>query len=121
MVQVVCAPTNQTGVCAETLIWTASMSAHYGALMRATVTLDKAVERMLRNTLRRTQGSFRETLNRAIRAGLTEQPVWKRKPFVLAARPMGLREDNDPTALNKLADELEVDVVREDAVARRAR
>jgi len=76
---------------------------------------------MLRNTLRRTQGSFRETLNRAIRAGLTEQPVWKRKPFVLAARPMGLREDNDPTALNKLADELEVDVVREDAVARRAR
>ena len=99
------------------------MSGHYDALMRTTVTLDKDVERMLRDTMHRTRASFKETLNQAVRAGLTarRQPAGKRKPFVLAARPMGLREGIDPAALNKLADELEVDAVREQAVARRAR
>lgn len=93
--------------------------------MRTTVTLDKDVERMLRDTMHRTRASFKDTLNQAVRAGLTgrRQPTGKRKrkPFVLAARPMGLREGIDPAALNKLADELEVDAVREQAVARRAR
>ena len=90
--------------------------------MRTTVTLDADVERMLRDTMHRTRRSFKETLNRALRAGLTarRQPAGKPKPFVLTARPMGLREGIDPTALNKLADELEVDAVREQAVARRA-
>ncbi len=98
------------------------MSGHYDALMRTTVTLDDDVERMLRDTMHQTRRSFKETLNRALRAGLTarRQPAGKRKPFVLAARPMGLREGIDPTSLNKLADELEVDAVRGQAVARRA-
>jgi hypothetical protein len=83
---------------------------HYDALMRTTVTLDPDVERLLRETMHRTRRSFKETLNRALRDGLTRRsPVPRRTRFVLRARPMGLREGLDPTALNKLADELEVD------------
>ena len=82
--------------------------------MRTTVTLDDDVERLLRDTMHRTRRSFKETLNRAIRDGLMgrRQPAGKLKPFVLTPRPMALREGIDPTALNKLADELEVDAVR---------
>ena len=82
--------------------------------MRTTVTLDEDVERLLRDTMHRTRRSFKETLNRALRAGLTarRQPAGKQKPFVLRPRSMEMREGIDPTASNKLADELEVDAVR---------
>ena len=89
--------------------------------MRTTVTLDKDVERLLRNAMHRSRKSFKETLNEAVRAGLSEkssQP--KRAPFVVKARPMGLRPGIDPTSLNKLVDELEVDAFLEkDAKLRR--
>ncbi len=83
-------------------------------MMRTTVTLDADVERMLRDNMHRTRRSFKETLNQAIRAGLTARrpPNGKGKPFVLEVRSMGLRQGIDPAALNKLADELEVDAVR---------
>jgi hypothetical protein len=81
--------------------------------MRTTVTLDEDVERLLRDAMHRTRRSFKETLNRALRAGLTARPpAGRRPPFVVRARPMQLREGIDPTALNKLADELEVDALR---------
>ena len=89
--------------------------------MRTTVTLDKDVERLLRNAMHRSRKSFKETLNDALRAGLTgkgKQP--QREPFVVKARPMGLRPGIDPTSLNKLVDELEVDAFLEkDAKLRR--
>jgi hypothetical protein len=82
--------------------------------MRTTVTLDADVERLLRETMHRTRRSFKDTLNRALRAGLTGRPpARRRRQFVVRARPMGLREGIDPTALNKLADELEVDAFTE--------
>lgn len=78
--------------------------------MRTTVTLDQDVERLLRDTMHRTRRSFKETLNQAIRAGLTARHTTEqRTPFVPSARPMGLRKGIDPTALNKLADELEME------------
>ena len=78
--------------------------------MRTTVTLDKDAERLLRAAMRSRRKSFKETLNDAIRSGLgARSPSGHRPRFVIQARPMGLRPGIDPTGLNKLADELEVD------------
>ena len=74
--------------------------------MRTTVTLEKDVERMLRDAMHRTRRSFKETLNTAVRMGLGGKPALQ-KPFVVKARPMTLRTGIDPAGLNKLADELE--------------
>ena len=65
---------------------------------------------MLRNAMHRARRSFKETLNAALRDGLTGKPVRaKAAPFVVKARPMGLRAGIDPASLNRLADELEVE------------
>ena len=40
--------------------------------MRTTVTLDPDVDRMLKEEMRRSGTSFRETLNRAVRRGLAD-------------------------------------------------
>ena len=78
--------------------------------MRTTVTLDEDVERLLREAMQRSRSGFKETLNAAIRVGLGRKIAGtKRAPFVIKARPMGLRPGLDPTGLNKLADDIEVD------------
>jgi len=74
------------------------------------VTLDKDVEKLLRDTMHRTRRSFKETLNGAIRRGLQgRRPQRTRARFVVKARPMGLRPGIDPAGLNKLADALEIE------------
>ena len=81
--------------------------------MRTTVTLDRDVERMVRDVMHRSRRSFKETLNTALRAGLAK-PVRRRgSRFVVKSRPMGLRAGIDPTSLNKMADALEVDAFLE--------
>jgi hypothetical protein len=83
---------------------------HHDAAMRTTVTLDEDVERLLRAAMHRSRCGFKEALNAAIRTALGRQAARNRRvPFVLKARPMGLRPGLDPAGLNKLADELEVD------------
>ena len=78
--------------------------------MRTTVTLDKDVERLLREAMHRSRNGFKQTLNAAIRAGLGQRTALaKNRPFVLKARPLGLRAGLDPAGFNKLADDLEVD------------
>ena len=80
--------------------------------MRTTVTLDKDVERMLREAQHRSRRSFKEVLNAAVRAGLTGKTTTKKLPrFSLRPKPMGLRRGIDPASLNKLADDLEIDAV----------
>ncbi len=75
---------------------------------------------MLRDAMHSSRRSFKEMVNAAIRAGLSKKSTAsKRTRFTVKARPMGLRGGLDPTALNKIADELEVDAVV--SVARRAR
>lgn len=84
--------------------------------MRTTVTLDKDVERLLREAMHQSRRGFKATLNAAIRAGLGRQAAGtKPAPFVVKARPMGLRPGLDPAGLNKLADEFEVDAFLEKA------
>ena len=80
--------------------------------MRTTVTLDADAERLLRNAMRSRRKSFKQTLNDAIRAGLGATSKAKHRPrFVVKARPMGLRAGIDPTSMNRLVDEMEVDAV----------
>jgi hypothetical protein len=88
--------------------------------MRTTVTLDPDVERTLREAMRRSRQSFKATLNQAIRAGLEKNlPRLPSAPFVVTARPLGLRPGFDPAGFNRLADELEADAVREKQASER--
>jgi hypothetical protein len=82
--------------------------------MRTTITLEKDVERMLREVMHRSRKSFKETLNAAVRAGLGGKQVEpKARKFRVKARPLGLRSGIDPTSFNKLVDDLEIDAFLE--------
>ena len=74
------------------------------------MTLEKDVERMLRDEMHRSRRSFKQTLNATLRIGLAGKAVQpKAIRFLVKARPLGLRVGIDPTSFNKLTDELEVD------------
>lgn len=76
------------------------------------MTLDKDVERLLREAMHRSRRSFKETLNTAIRSGLAGKATKTKSPrFVVKARDLRLRPGIDLNNFNKLADELEVDAV----------
>lgn len=78
--------------------------------MRTTVTLDKDVERLLRDAMHSSRRSFKETLNDAVRAGLGAKSGFaKPKKFRVKARAMGLRGGIDPAGFNRLVDELAVE------------
>jgi len=69
-------------------------------MMRTTVTLDNELERILRE--------------KALRSGLENQAgTMAAEPFVVRARPMGLRTGLDPAAFNRLADDLEAEAFME--------
>ena len=79
-------------------------------MVRTTVTLDADVERLLRNAAHEQGKSFKIVLNNAVRQVLQPARVQpRRKPFVVKARPLGLRAGIDPARLSELADEQEID------------
>ena len=74
---------------------------HHDVSMRTTVTLEKDVERMLRDAMHRSRRSFKQTLNAALRAGLSGKPAQsKHSVFVVRARSLGLRAGLDPASFN---------------------
>lgn len=78
--------------------------------MRTTVTLDPDVARMLNDQAARSRKSFKETLNAAVRLGLSRSDDAKTSaPFVIEARPMALRAGVDPVRLNSLLDDMETE------------
>ena len=82
--------------------------------MRTTVTLEKDVERILRDAMHRCRKSFKHTLNAAVRAGLGgSSATAKATQFIIKARPLGLRSSIDPAGFNKLADDLDIDAFLE--------
>lgn len=82
--------------------------------MRTTVTLDRDVERILRETAHRTHKPFKKVLNDTLRAGIElSAPDHKTEPFVLRSRPMGLRAGQDPAGFNQHADDLEAEAFLE--------
>ncbi len=82
--------------------------------MRTTVTLDRDVERILRETAVRTHKPFKKVLNETLRAGIEQAAgIGQAEPFVLRTRPMGLRAGYDPAGFNQLADDLEAEAFLE--------
>ena len=78
--------------------------------MRTKVTLDPDVEQLLRHATHGSQQNFKEVLNDGLRRGLAHlAPAVAAAPFVVKARPMGLRADVDPARLHDLADDLEAE------------
>jgi hypothetical protein len=79
---------------------------HDAPVTRTTVTLDPDVEQLLKEAMQARRLSFKEALNQAIRNGLKDLRT-DHDPFVVAARPMGLRVGVDAGRLNQMSDELE--------------
>jgi hypothetical protein len=78
--------------------------------MRTTVTLDADTEQLLRQAMQQTGQGFKSMLNQAIRKGLADVvPVPDEPPFVVEAQDMGWRPGIDPTKLQELADDLELE------------
>ncbi len=78
------------------------------------MTLDRDVERILRETALRTHKPFKKVLNETLRAGIEQATgMGQAEPFVLRTRPMGLRAGHDPTGFNRLADDLEAEAFLE--------
>lgn len=84
--------------------------------MRTIVNLDRDLERILRETAARTHRPFKKVLNDTLRVGIEQSTgIVRSEPFVLNARPMGLRAGHDPAGFNQLVDDLEAEAFLESA------
>ncbi len=72
--------------------------------------MEKDVERMVRDAMRRNSQSFKQTINEALRISFVGK-ITAIKPthFKVKARPLGLRTGIDVHGYNKLTDDLEAD------------
>ena len=78
------------------------------------MTLDRDLERVLREIAARTHRPFKKVLNDTLRAGIEQSTgMGQSELFVLKARPMGLRAGYDPAGFNQLADDLEAEAFLE--------
>jgi len=79
--------------------------------MRTTVTLDDDVLRLLRQIMRDEDKTFKQALNDALRNGLSEATPGRRKRRRFRVRPheSPFRPGLDPTRLNQLVDQLEIE------------
>ena len=78
--------------------------------VRTTVTLDQDVERLPKKAMHQSRRSFKETLNAAVRSGLSRPSVSADPaPFVVRARPLQLRPGFDPAGFNRVVDDLEAE------------
>jgi hypothetical protein len=76
--------------------------------VRTTLTLDDDVAAKLRQETRRTGRSFKETVNTVLRRGLTTPQARRTDPpFVVRARPLGLRPGLDYDKTSDLLDQIE--------------
>jgi predicted transcriptional regulator len=84
---------------------------HHDVFMRTTLTLDDDLARKLKELARSTDRKFKEVVNDAIRKGLSlgEPPATEQERFVVRAEACGFRAGVDPTKLNQLYDDLEME------------
>lgn len=76
--------------------------------MRTTLTLDEDVAARLRAESRRSGRSFKETVNEALRLGLSRRrPAVPGPPFRVKARPMSLRAGLSLDCTSALLEEIE--------------
>lgn len=86
--------------------------------MRTTVTLDPDVVELLKAFARRSERSFKDALNDAVRAGLAAQRGEPR-PYRVPSRPLGLRPGIDLSKALQLADALEDEEILRDLAQRK--
>ncbi len=84
---------------------------HQDAVVRTTLTLDEDVARELRAEMRRTGSSLKQVLNAALRRGLRmgEKPGRRATRFKVEPFSSPFQPGVDPSRLNQLSDELEVE------------
>lgn len=85
--------------------------------MRTTLTLEDELARELKRLARTSDRSFKEVVNEAIRRGLSagEGPADDEEPFRVEPKACGFRTGVDPTKLNQLYDDLEIEDLRREA------
>ena len=78
--------------------------------MRSTLTLEPDVAEALKTEQRRTQRTFKEVVNQALRRGLRlgHKPAARLAPFRVEPHHCGFRPGVDTARLNQLSDEIEV-------------
>jgi hypothetical protein len=74
--------------------------------MRTTLTFEPSVDQLIRDAVYRTGNTFKQTVNDAIRAGLSKKKTVKAPPFVFPSANMG-REQVDLTKALSLSAELD--------------
>jgi antitoxin (DNA-binding transcriptional repressor) of toxin-antitoxin stability system len=80
--------------------------------MRTTLTLDADVARLLADEVHRQRRPFKQVLNDAVRRGLTPRLADADVPVYRIVPHRGkLRPGFDPTAFNRLVDELEDEAI----------
>ncbi len=76
--------------------------------MRTTLTIDDDVAHLVEQEVRRSGDSFKGTINRLLRRGLTaEDRMAERAPFVVTPLFMGVRPGQNYDNIEELLDELE--------------
>ncbi len=58
--------------------------------MRTTLSLDDDVASLLRQEMRRSGDSLKGAVNHFLRLGLMSADEWRKKPFAVTPRPLGL-------------------------------
>lgn len=91
--------------------------------MRTTLTLEEDVARELREQMRRTGRSLKQLVNEALRRGLRagEKPQRAATRFAVESFSSPFQPGVDPSRLNQLADDLEVEDFIAKAPRRRVR
>ena len=79
--------------------------------MRTTLTLDDDLARKVKELALSSDRRFKDVVNDVIRKGLNlgEPPSADKECFVVRAKACGFRTDVEPTKLNPLYDDLEMD------------
>lgn len=81
--------------------------------MRTTLTLDDDVAAKLKAEVRKTGKSFKDVVNQILRIGLmARKPPESRRPFVVQARPLGLRRGLEYDRTNELIEHIEGPLAR---------
>ena len=80
--------------------------------MRTTLTIEPDVAQKLKRRMAQTNQSLKETVNKALRAGLAETPRKSRTPrFRVEPHASGFFPGIDRDRMNQLADQLEAEAV----------
>lgn len=83
------------------------MLAWYHHNVRTTITLDDDTAQRVQEEMRQSGRSFKDTVNEAIRVGLSVRQTASSPRFTIAAKPLGLRRGVSYDNIGELLEQLE--------------